>query len=133
MKVIDGCVKFMGSLLHRNKHLSTGFDTSKMAIFTLKPRNVLDNRKTQLNGLFDSCQIQEELAESLRVTQPAISARLKALGTIKRKKLCTIRNEADRRGKTTTCCKLRQRNVAFVLLDPLFSPHIFLINDVWLD
>jgi len=49
-----------------------------------------------LEALFheDSCQRQEELAESLGVTQQAISKRLKAMGIIQ--KLDAVLLEAER-------------------------------------
>ena len=58
-----------------------------MVILAWKAKNVLGSKKKfedeELEALLDEdcCQTQEELAESLGVTQAAISKRLKAAGS----------------------------------------------------
>ena len=72
------------TLLQLINHVGNGFDVLRMEISTLKTSLALDsqkNSKTELEALLeeDQSQTQEELAESLRVTQQAISVRLKGM------------------------------------------------------
>ena len=70
-------------MLHQFKIVNTGLDGSKVMILTRRIRNVKEGHKrfedAELEELLDqdSCQTQEELAEILKVTQQAISLRLK--------------------------------------------------------
>ena len=52
-----------------------------------RPRQLRKFEDEELEALFgeDCCQLQEELPESLRVTQAAISKRLKAAGYIQKR------------------------------------------------
>ena len=82
----------MVTLLQLINHVGNDFD-DKDGDFSVedKPRSGQPkNSKTKLEGLFeeDQSQTQEELAESLGVTQQAVSVRLRAMGMIQKQGNC---------------------------------------------
>jgi len=71
LKFTDSSQKFILSLLHQLKHMSTGFDNSKVMIMIWKTKNVQSKKfkDAELQALLDeySARTFEELAEALNV------------------------------------------------------------------
>jgi len=85
---IYGASRNLWTLLQLINHVGNGFDVSRMEISALKissgqPKKYEDKElETLLEE--DQSQTQEELAESLGVTQQAVSVRLRAMGMIQK-------------------------------------------------
>lgn len=73
-------------MLRRLKHVSTGFDVSKVANSTWKTKNVQDG---DLRALLDenAAQTQKELNMELGVDRPTISRHLHAMRKIRKLQL----------------------------------------------
>jgi len=79
----------MVTLLQLINHVENGFNISRMEISALKTSLALEPKKFEdkdLEALLedDRSQTQEELAQSLGVTQQAISVRLRVMGMIQK-------------------------------------------------
>ena len=84
-------VKFMVTLLQLINHVGNGFDVSRMEIhFSIedKPRSgqpkKFEDKELEVRLEEDQSQTQEELAESLRITQRAVSVRLRVMRMIQK-------------------------------------------------
>jgi len=81
----------MVTLLQLINHVGNGFDVSRMDISALKTSLALDSQKNSKTRIRDitrrrseSKVTQEEFAESLGITQQAVSVRLRAMGMIQK-------------------------------------------------
>ena len=86
----------MVTLLQLINHVENGFDISRMEISALKTSLALDSQKKfedkELEALLeeDQSQTQEKLAGSLKITQQAVSVRLRAMGMIQKQGNCAL-------------------------------------------
>ena len=80
----------MVTMLQLINHVGYGFDVSRMVILALKVSLAVDSQKKfgnkELEALLDEdpTRTQEELADTFRVTQEAVSVRLKSMGMIQK-------------------------------------------------
>jgi len=77
----------MVTLLQLINYVGNGFDVSRMEISALKPRSGQPKNFEDKELLEeDQSQTQEELAESLGVTQQAVSVQLRAMEMIQKQR-----------------------------------------------
>ena len=106
----------MMTLLQQINHVGNGFDVSRMEISKLKTSSEQSKKfeDKELEALLEKnqSQTQEELAESLRVTQQAVSVRLRVMGMIQKQGNWVpyeLKPRETLKGKFFTCEQLIQR------------------------
>ena len=116
-------------MLQLINHLGNGFDVSRMVILALKTSLALESQKNSKT----KTQTQEELADTLGVTQQAVPVRLKSMGMIQKQgnwvpyELKSRNADFTACQRSVHCCKIGENLLGNAemegLTHPLYSPH----------